>query len=145
MAVTDLQVATLRAQLAGDLEEHRRLLAQFDAKWDGRPYVTLTNAAFVEAVDRKFNSDTSDDDIIEFVADVRSRSEKVRLSLDPRVAERVLQAAVVDSEISDLDPAEVRRSQAILLNALIVDEGLDGAGLDEFMATARVLADRLLS
>jgi hypothetical protein len=52
MAVTDLQVATLRAQLAGDLEEHKRLLAQFDENADGRPYATLTNAAFVEAADR---------------------------------------------------------------------------------------------
>ncbi len=59
MAVTDLQVAALRAQLAGDLEEHRRLLAQFDEKSDGRPYVILTNAAFIEAVDRTFTSDTT--------------------------------------------------------------------------------------
>ena len=145
MAVTDLQVATLRAQLAGDLEEHRRLLAQFDAKWDVRPYVTLTNAAFVEAVDRKFNSGAAGGDIIQFVAGVRSRSEKVRRALDPRIAARVLQAAVKDSDVGDLDPAEVRRSQAILLNALIVDENLDGGGLDEFMATVCQLADRLLS
>jgi hypothetical protein len=140
MAVTDLQIATLRAQLAGDLEEHRRLLAQFDEKSDGRPYVMLTNAAFIEAVDRNFTSGTTTDDIIQFVVNVRSRSEKVRASLDPRVAERVLLAAVTDADISDLDPREVRRSQTILLNALIVDEGLD-----EFIATARGLADRLLS
>jgi hypothetical protein len=145
MAVTDLQIATLRAQLAGDLEEHRRLLAQFDEKSDGRPYVMLTNAAFIEAVDRNFTSGTTTDDIIQFVVNVRSRSEKVRASLDPRVAERVLLAAVTDADISDLDPREVRRSQTILLNALIVDEGLDGARLDEFIATARGLADRLLS
>lgn len=53
---SDLQVATLRAQLAGDFEEHKRLLAEFDEKSDARPYVTLTNAAFFEAVDRRFNS-----------------------------------------------------------------------------------------
>jgi hypothetical protein len=145
MAVTDLQVATLRAQLAGDLEEHKRLLAQFDEKSDGRPYATLTSAAFVEAVDRKFSSDVTADDIIEFVGDVRSRSERVQASLDPRVAERVLLAAVTDADISDLDPREVRRSQRILLNALVVDEDLDDARLDEFMTTARGLADRLLS
>ena len=34
---------------------------------------------------------------------------------------------------------------SILLNALIVDADLGGAGLDEFLATARGLADRLLS
>jgi hypothetical protein len=145
MAVTDLQVATLRAQLAGDPEEHRRLLARFDERSDGRPYVTLTNAAFVEAVDRKFPGDAGADDIIAFVADVRSRSEQVAGSLDPRVAERVLLAAVTGAEVSDLDPRQVRRSQRVLLNALVVDADLDGADLDEFMATARGLADRLLS
>jgi hypothetical protein len=144
MPVTDLQVATLRAQLAGEVEEHRRLLDQFDGKSDGRPYVTLTNAAFFEAVEHKFNGDTTADEIIEFVADVRSRSERVRASLDPRVAERVLLAAVTDADISGLDSAEVRRAQTILLNALIADEDLDSASLDAFMATARGLADRLL-
>ena len=144
MPVTDLQVATLRAQLAGDVDEHRRLLAQFDGKSDGVPYVTLTNAAFFEAVEHKFNGDTTADEIIEFVADVRSRSERVRASLDPRIAERVLLAALTDADISDLDPAQVRRSQTILLNALIADEDLDRASLDTFMATARGLADRLL-
>jgi hypothetical protein len=76
MAVTDLQIATLRAQLAGDLEEHRRLLAQFDEKSDGRPYVMLTNAAFIEAVDRTFTSGTTTDDIIQFVANVRGHGRK---------------------------------------------------------------------
>jgi hypothetical protein len=144
MAVTDRQVATLRAQLAGDLEEHKRLLTHFDEKSDARPYVTLTNAAFFKAVDRRFNSDTTADDIIGFVADVRSRSENVRATLDPRVAERVLLAVVKDGDVSDLDRREARRSERILLNALIADEQLDSAGLDEFMATARKLADELL-
>jgi len=39
MTVTDRRVATLRAQLAGDVEEHTRLLAQFDEALDARPYV----------------------------------------------------------------------------------------------------------
>jgi hypothetical protein len=52
---------------------------------------------------------------------------------------------VTGAEVSDLDPRQVRRSQRVLLNALVVDADLDGADLDEFMATARGLADRLLS
>jgi hypothetical protein len=60
------------------------------------------------------------------------------------VAERVLLAVVKDGDISDLDRREARRSERILLNALIANEHLDSAGLDEFMATARKLADELL-
>jgi hypothetical protein len=144
MAVSDRQVATLRAQLAGDLDEHKRLLARFDEKSDALAYVTLTNAAFFKAVDRRFNSGTTADDIIGFVADLRSRSEQVRAALDPRVAERVLLALVKDADISDLDRREARRSERILLNALIAGEHLDSAGLDDFMAAARKLADELL-
>jgi len=52
---------------------------------------------------------------------------------------------VAGADIRDLDPREVRSSQTILLNALIADEGLDGADLDAFMAAARQSADRLLT
>ena len=144
MTVTERQVATLRAQLAGDFEEHRRLLAQFDEALDARPYVTLTNAAFFEAADRRFGGTASAGDITGFVAGVQSWSQKVRAALDPRVAERVLLAVVTDADISDLDPREVRSSQTILLNALITDEGLDGTGLDAFLAATRQSADRQL-
>ena len=95
--------------------------------------------------DRRFGGTAAEGDITGFVADVRSRSQKVRAALDPRVAERVLLAVVTDAGISDLDPGEARSSQTILLNALIADERLDGAGLDAFMAAARQSADRLLT
>jgi len=145
MTVTDRQVATLRAQLAGDFEEHTRLLAQFDEALNARPYVTLINAAFFAAADRRFGGTAAAGDITGFVADVRSRSPKVRAALDPRVAEQVLLAVATGADISDLDPREVRSSQTILLDALITDEGLDGAGLDAFMVATRQSADRLLS
>jgi hypothetical protein len=144
MPVTDRQVATLRAQLAGDLEEHKRLLRQFDSKSDGRPYVVLTNAAFFEAVDRQFGKDSTSDDMIEFIADVRSRSDRVRDELDPVVSERVLLAAVADGDMTDLDPKVARNNQRILLAAMVADEQFDDAGLDDFMAKARALADSLL-
>jgi hypothetical protein len=39
----------------------------------------------------------------------------------------------------------VDRRLQLLLAALIADEGLDDAGLDSFMASARTLADQWLS
>jgi hypothetical protein len=38
--------------------------------------VMLTNAAFIEAVDRTFTSGTTTDDIIQFVANVRGHGRK---------------------------------------------------------------------
>jgi hypothetical protein len=54
MAVTDHQVATLRAQLAGNLDEHKRLRRQLDRAADGRAYSALVTSAFYEAVKRRF-------------------------------------------------------------------------------------------
>jgi hypothetical protein len=61
MPVSDKQAATLRAQLAGDLEQHKRLLDELDNHDDGRAYVTLTNAAFFEAVGRRFGASGTPD------------------------------------------------------------------------------------
>ena len=145
MPVTDQQVATLRAQLAGDLEEHKRLRRQLDRTADGRAYSALVTSAFVEAVDRRFTKDTRKDDVVEFVAGVRSSSERVRDALDPRVAERLLLATIGDEDISDLDPAAVGPNRTGLLVALVADEQFDDAALDEFMASVRPAADNLLS
>jgi hypothetical protein len=54
MTVTDDQVAVLRAHLAGDYDEHRRLLAGLDSRGALGGYTALVTAAFVEAVDRRF-------------------------------------------------------------------------------------------
>ena len=144
MPVTDQQVATLRAQLAGNLEEHKRLLKQLDRRADGLGYGAMVTGAFFEAVDRRFAKDTTRDDVIEFVADVRSRTEDVRDALDPGVAERVLLAALEQADIGDLDAEPARRSQTYLLAAMVVDEQFDDAALDEFMARARTVANSLL-
>jgi hypothetical protein len=145
MPVTDLQVATLRAQLAGNLAEHKRLLADLDSPADGRGYSALLTAAFYNAVDSRFTTDSTLDEVTEFVADVRARSERIRDALDPRVAERVLISAVTNAGLDDLDAEELTKTKMFLLAGIIGDQHLDDAGLDEFIAKARAFADELLS
>jgi len=144
MPVTDQQAATLHAQLAGNLAEYERLLAGLDNKADGRGYSALLTAAFHYAVDRRFTRDSTLDEVTDFVADVRARSERLRDALDPRVAERVIVAAVGGDHVRDLHPAESNKMKVVLLTALVADMHLDDAGLDEFMAKARAFADELL-
>lgn len=82
MAVTEGQVATLRAQLAGDFEDYERQWARLDKEAATAGYTALIAAGFFEAVDRRFvkNSTIADTaDIIEFVGDVRTRSDRDRL------------------------------------------------------------------
>jgi hypothetical protein len=145
MPVTDQQVATLHAQLAGNLAEYENLLASLDRKADGRGYSALLTAAFHNAVDQRFTRDSPLDEVTEFVADVRARSERLRDALDPRIAEHVIVAAVGGDYVHDLDPAESNKMKTVLLTALIGDQHLDDAELDEFIARARAFADELLS
>jgi hypothetical protein len=145
MPVTDQQAATLHAQLAGDLTEYERLLAGLDNKADALGYSALLTAAFRNAVDRRFTRDSTLDEVTDFVAGVRARSERLRDALDPRVAERVIVTTVGGNHVRDLAPAESNKMKMVLLTALVADMHLDHAGLDEFMAKARTFADELLS
>lgn len=145
MPVTDQQAAALRAQLAGDLAGHKRLLASLDGAADGRGYSALLTAAFYNAVDSRFSRDSTMDEVTGFVAGVRARSEGARDALNPQTAERVVVSAFTSDDLDDLDAAELTRTKMMLLAGIIADEHLDGAGLDEFIARARALADELLS
>ena len=145
MPVTDQQVATLRAQLAGNLAEHKRLLASLDNKADGRGYSALLTAAFYNAVDSRFTRNSTLDEVTEFVADIRARSERIRDALDPRIAERVLISAFTNENLDDLDAEELTKTKMFLLAGIIGDQHLDDAGLDDFIAKARAFADELLS
>jgi hypothetical protein len=71
MPVTDEQVATLHAQLAGHLDEHKRLLGELDREAARRGYNALVTAAFSVTVVKRFPKDTEPGTAIEFVADVR--------------------------------------------------------------------------
>lgn len=145
MAVSNEQVATLRAFLKGDFDEYERLNDQLDRDADGAGFGALIAGGFFEAVDRKFGSSAKDADIIEFVSDVRSRSDRASERIDPKVAERLIRSTFGDGSVADLDDETVGRTQLLLLTALIADEQLDDVKLDQFMATARALGDRLMS
>lgn len=145
MPISDLQLATLRAQLAGDAAEHRRLLSQLDPGTDQRPYAILANAAFIETAGRRFGNRGTPAAARAFVADVRTRSETVRDSLDPPLAEQVLLTAIADGTISGIDPWAVRSTQLVMLAAMIADEQPDDAQLDEFLAAVRALAESMLA
>lgn len=145
MAITNRQVATLRAQLAGDVAEHRRLFAELNSPEDRTEYTALFSAAFCEAVARRFADGSTRKDVVEFVGDVRSRIDNIADEIDPLVAERLILAVYTDEQIADIEKNTRYATQALLLAALISDEHLDTNELDNFMAQARKLADRWLA
>ena len=144
MPVTDEQVATLRAMLTNDTDRYKQMLAELRRAEAGQGYVALITAGFSEAALRRFGSDYTQADIITFVASVRARSERVSESLDPEVAERVLNAALGDATAQGLSREAKTNAQTLLLAGLISDEHLDDRGLDAFLADVRKLADQIL-
>jgi hypothetical protein len=145
MPVTDDQVAALRALLVDDLDRHRQLFGQLDRAEARKGYPALVTAAFGEAVERRFGQRYQPAEIVTFVADVRTRSDRLAAELDPDAAERVINAVLGHASIRDLDREAVTRAKLVLLAALVADARLDDAGLDELLAAARKLADQLMS
>lgn len=145
MPVTDEQVAPLRAQLARQPEEHRRLFGLLDQDSKNTGYRVLVSAAFVVAVERRFAQDVSPGEVIEFVGDVRSNSPQVSGQVDPVIAERVIMAVFSGEPLDDIDARKSWETQLLLMAAIVGGAHYDDAGLDAFLAEARKLADQWLA
>jgi hypothetical protein len=138
--VTDEHVAALRAQLAGNHEEHKQLLRELDAAGSMHDYMGLISAAFLEAVDRRFKDATLPAAVIEWISDVRAQSDAASQAINPSIAERVILKALGHGEITDISGTDVRQVMRVLLPILIADEHLSDADLDGFLTAARKLA-----
>lgn len=143
MTVSDSQVATLRAFLEGDKPRYNELLVQLDRPADSLGYSALVTAAFFEAVDRRFTKQTTRSDIVEYVAEVRSRSDAVADAVDPRVAERLIQEVLGEGSTHDIDGRTSSATKMFLLAALMADAGLGSSELDQFMAKVTKMAEHL--
>lgn len=145
MAVTDQQLAALRARLSGDLAEHKRLLGQLDWITGGTAYALLIDAAFCKAVNGKFGPGTTGDDVVRYVADVRGRLDAAAEAIDPQAAERLIGKVLGQGSIEDLDPKTAYATRQFVLAAIIADGQLPAAQLDSFLDDARKLADEWLA
>lgn len=142
MAVTDDQVATLRAQLTGDIDEHRRLLSGLDRDAAVTGYSALIGAGFFEAVDRRLAGKATVADVIEYVGHVRALADSLADRLDPLETERLILFCLgEDVPLAETDTRSRFGTQVLLLSPLIGDEDLDDAELDAFLAEARAVAD----
>ena len=145
MKITDDQVATLRAQLAGRTDEYVRRLDELVTEEAQNGYTTLVTAAFFEAVDRRFinNGETaSESEVIDFIATKREINPVAAEQLDPSIAEQVLLHALGKGSISqDVDGDTLMGTQVLLLAALIGEADLSEAELETFLTKARNEAD----
>lgn len=147
MAVSAEQVELLRAVLKGDMDRYQQLSDRLDSNLGGSGYPALVGAAFFTAAERRFDpATTTTADLIEFVGDVRTRSEGAAEHLDPNVAEKMLRALVKDDDegATEFDSKAILHTQLVLLGALVADARLDDDQLDALLTTARRTADKWL-
>jgi|SRR5690606_2051753 hypothetical protein len=147
MRVTDDQVATLRAQLKGNLTEHRRLLRELDPDEANVGYAALIAAAFIEAAERRFirNGKTADEsEVIEFVARVRETDDEMPEIINPELAESMILHLLEKGTTIEADENTKLGHQIVLLTFMIGEEKLNESELEEFLSSARSLADELI-
>jgi hypothetical protein len=143
MRVSVDQVASLRALLRGDVEDHKRIESRLDPAL--RPSGgALISAAFFKAAERKFANGADPSDVPNFVSGISARY-GMEDDIDPRIAERILLATFTDEEIDDIDSRVKGQHFLILLGVIIKDADLSDAELDAFLEEARKLADEWLS
>lgn len=142
MPVTDEATATLRAFLAGDLDEYHSMWDQLGPTAAASGYGALITAAFALAVERRFTKDTPLADIIKLVGETRIRFDDTGDRMDSRVGERLIRAVHHDDDtLEDIDGQQQGSAQFLLLLAMVLDEGIEGPALDGFLAEARKMAD----
>lgn len=143
--ITARPVAALRAQLSGNSAEHQQLVREFSGRDDKVAYSALVNAAFLEAVSHRFTRQSTEADVIDYVADVRSRIDGIADAVDPLAGEQIILEALGRGTADGIDSRTSATARMFLLTALVSDERLDAASLDQFIAKARTTADFLLN
>ena len=141
MAVTDDEVAALRAHLSGNQALQQELYARLASPAARSRYAVLVAAAFFEAVNRRLAKDGTAADVTSFVAGVRSRSGRLPESIDPQAAEQLIRSALAEEDFPDLDAGTKGRMFIVLLVALVSGEQFSDGGLGAFLAAARKTAD----
>lgn len=146
MPVTDDMVATVRAYLEADKEEFKRLNASLDRSREASlAYRSMILGTFITAVQRKFTEDSPREDIIDYVANLRSRGPDMPDVLDPNATERLIASVFTNESLRDIDGRMKITVQMHVATAIVNDEGIHGEALDAFLSDARKLANDLMS
>jgi hypothetical protein len=101
----------------------------------------LSGAAFTQAVHRRFGGGFTFPEIVQFVAAQRLRLDDPEGDIDPGAAEQLILTVLGVGSTDGMDEEANGFAQLSLLIALVRDENLDGAGLDQFLVVARKVAD----
>jgi hypothetical protein len=127
--------------LAGEMEEYERRCLRIEqaSTWHGMSL--LSAVAFAHAVRRRFGGGFTFAEVVQFVASERLRLDDPEGDIDPGVAERLILTVLGRGSADGMDEDAKGFAQLSLLIALVRDENLDDAGLDQFLEEARKVAN----
>jgi hypothetical protein len=146
MTVTELEMAMLRAHIAGEDEEAQRLFGQqLAATGDASGLAVLVTAAFAIAARRKFAAGWNRAAVIRYVGQVRALLSERPGLLDPRVAEDELSSALGGQALAGHEVGAVALARLFLLDTLIASLHLDDDAIGDLLGEARDSADRMLN
>lgn len=129
----------LRALIRSDMARYEALGDELrEGLWpDAGRFLSMT---FFVAATRKFADDTTVDEIIGYVADLRARLPETDKT-DPRVAELLLRVTVRDEDasVSEFTPDQRVHAQQIIIHDIMSQEDPSDEELDAFFAEVRDL------
>jgi len=131
----DKSARIIRAMLADDMDTFRPLHAGLDSD-ERRVFAALFGAAFYKAANDKFGKDYSTADVIEFVAEARTRYLGPE-TVSAEDAERVIEAVLGEEDLANDMSAYARgEAQTAMLIALVRDAGLSAEEIDALLDVA---------
>ena len=145
MQVTDEIEATVRAYLQGNTADFKERVASLGQERNVlAAYKAMIIAAFLRAVPQMFGKDSPRDEIIDYVAGIRSRADSLVDTIDPTAAERMITSVFTGESTRDIDSNMKVNIQLLFATAIVNDKGMDGQLFEDFVASVRKLADELL-
>jgi hypothetical protein len=144
LPVTDDHLKALRALLAMETDEYEQAADRIMGTESPRHFNVILASAFTVAAHRRFAQGYSLPDIIQLVADQRTRFDDSADDFEPLVGEQLLISVLTGTPAIDLDEEAKAQAQIALLIGLVDDENLDDVGLSEFVEEARQAAERAM-
>lgn len=138
MTEGDKPLAALKAMLLGDGGSYKQAVSSLSTA-EGEDFLVLLSAAFLEMSDRTFGAEPTSAAVVEWVGEIRSRSEPSAQVIDPAIAEKVILFALGLDDGDELSGKQVSDAQLLLLPILTHEQQLDGAAIDGLLSAAREL------
>ncbi|MFY1700724.1 hypothetical protein ACN28G_03075 [Micromonospora sp. WMMA1923] len=134
-------VAYIRTMVKGEHAANDEIEARLDSEgWDG--FGTFLGAVFYFAVNRRFPTGASRDEVIRFVGEMRSTSIGGP-ETDAASAEKLVSAALNPSLDTDIEPMSAGRIQGLTILHTLGGGAVTDEDLDALLGEAATLANRL--